>query len=256
MKKNGEIKHKIKILWVFLGIILVILIAGTLLVGLVPSLNESADNEIAIPEPPIDRPTQLVITPWYLLPNVDIGDGGLITKDPCAPPCFWNITPGITTLAEVYEIIEDKEITDACETLEDANEDFDYISCGYAFEIAFFEKSDIVANLSLGPTQEIKMKDIIHELGPPDRVVTMMGEIPDALEFLDMWIYYDDILTEIRLETQDYVAGKGYYHVSETTIVDGIYYYEEEGYKNDIFYRHASQWQGYGEYLGEPSPYP
>lgn len=252
MEENRGTKNKRKILWAFLGITLIILIAGALLLRLLPSMNESASNEIAITKHPYNRPTQEIVTPKYLLPDIDIGDGGLITKDPCGPPCFWNITPGVTTLAEVYQIIEEKGIMDACEI-----EEGDYIDCRFVFTVYFSEKDDTVSMIDLNiQEQRLEMRDVINKMGPPNRVFTQRGEIPDALEFLDMLIYYDDITTEIRLETQDYEEGMGYYNVSETTIVIFIRYYDEEGYKNDNYYRHALPWHGYGEYLGERPPYP
>jgi hypothetical protein len=253
MTINEVTKHKYKTLWVFLIIILMILIAGVLIWVVIPSVNESSDNEIVITEPPLVRSSQIAVTPQYPYPNINIGDGGLITKELCTPPCFWNITPGETSFAEVYQIIEDKEITESCESIGE-NGNFNDLYCGDGFLISFYKESDIVSNIFLRPTQEIKMKDIIHEWGPPDRVLTQLRELPNAWDYIYMWIFYDDILTRILLEIQDYEEGNDYYHVSETTIVDYIGYFDEESYKSDALYQHASPWQGYGEYFGEFFP--
>jgi hypothetical protein len=196
---------------------------------------------------------------WYSISEIntpDIGDGGLITNDPCGPPCFWNITPGKTTIDEVFRVIEGKEITEECETVKDEDKDNDYFICGNSFMIVYSEKNKTISNISLYLTQEINMKVIINELGPPDRVFSKVGELPDYPDSLDMWIFYDEILTKLRLETQPIVDGNWYYQLSESTIVDTIEYYDEEGYENNTLYRFASIWQGFGEYLGEwfPSP--
>ncbi|MBA3074003.1 MAG: hypothetical protein FP831_10430, partial [Anaerolineae bacterium] len=39
-------------------------------------------------------------------PVLNIDDGGLLSKNPCTPPCFWNITPGITTEESAINILE------------------------------------------------------------------------------------------------------------------------------------------------------
>ena len=248
MTKKGEKKHKHKILWVI--IVLITMITGVFLVDLTPSLNESASTENTIQETPIDRPTKIVVTSWYLYPHVDIADGGFITKDPCGPPCFWNITPGKTTVSEVYEIIEEKGIAEWCEPYPHS------IYCGSTFGLIFYEQGDIVSFIFLSPTQELVMRDIIDKWGTPDRVFTEVGELPDYPDSLDMWIFYDEILTGIRLETQSITDESWHYQVSESSIVDTIEYYDGEGYENNTLYRHASPWHGYGEYLGEwfPSP--
>jgi len=252
MRKIREIKIWKFFRWIFI-IILIVLAGFFLMVGMFPSLQEEENEDIILHITPPVSPTPcfVISIPWWSTLEVNIGDGGLITKDPCAPPCFMNITPGMTTESEVYQILEERGITEWCEPRREDCNPYSII-CRYII-VNFPEQGDTVSSILLSISQALEMKDIIQEYGPPDRVFTLVGEIPDALEFLDMWIYYDDILAEIRLETQK-INENWYYRVSESTLVGSISYYDEEGYKNDILYIHASPWQGYGEYRGEWFP--
>ena len=172
----------------------------------------------------------------------DIQDGGLLSGIPCGSPCFWNITPGVTTLNQTIEILKNMGIYESCTR-------FDYtaesgrrgLQCS-SVTVFLREKADIVSGIGFSPSYDIMLDEIINKYGAPDSVwVTPLG-LPESEPKTSMMIYYDHWLMDIRLAEADAAT----YRLEPSTKVTNIGYHDENSYK--AVKRYYTNWKGYGIY--------
>jgi hypothetical protein len=171
-------------------------------------------------------------------------DGGLFSGNgACKPPCFWGITPGISTESDVISIFQAKSVFSGCKT-------FDYesqggirgISCSIGPVITFQQGKDIVATIGIQPDQRFSVGEVINAYGKPSSVSVSLVGTMDEKQQTTMMLYFDQINTVLILENQD-----GYsFNVQPSTLIKNI------GYNDDITYEsmrnHSSLWTGYGKY--------
>lgn len=173
----------------------------------------------------------------------DLGDGGFLTGDPCAPPCSWNIRPGETNEAGAKEILQIMGIAEYCMPFNsEAESGTRGISCDSTFGVSFAEGSDIVASIGIKPSQQIAMADVIVVYGNPDAVLVTLQGTPEEKQQISMIVYYDSIFTRLVLPDQD----GSLFEVGPTTPVENIGYSDANSF---IFSpQYSSPWIGYGQY--------
>src|SRR5437762_11446844 len=83
----------------------------------------------------------------------DINDGGLISGDPCGPPCFWKIIPGVTTEDEVTRIFQARDLLQRCENIRNERETgVRGIVCFNKVNISFRPGTNIVEGVGFEPS--------------------------------------------------------------------------------------------------------
>lgn len=172
-------------------------------------------------------------------PEIEVGDGGFLTGEPCGPPCFWGIVPGETTEAETVEILQERGIYGICETWDREREGgYRGINCGRDLVIGFERGSDLVTGVGFNPSG-IVVQDVVDKYGEPDGVmVSVLGV--HALDY-QLILAYPSMFTLVRLSLQDEAP----YVLKPSTPVKNIAYdvvFDEE------FSRGWEEWHGYGEY--------
>lgn len=98
-----------------------------------------------------------------------LGDGGLMAGEPCGPPCFLGITPGVSTVSEVIVFLEEHKILQWCE-IESAE-----IKCmqidDFTSSLWFlFDDRDTVSVIGFIPADQILLGDIVDTYGGPTRI--------------------------------------------------------------------------------------
>jgi hypothetical protein len=177
-------------------------------------------------------------------PTPDVGDGGVLSGEPCGPPCLWNITPDITTEQQVIEILEKHFIKSDCDSPWPASEQNPWIVCGpIGVEIGEGGK---VVNLEIKPVQPITVGDFLGSYGEPD-AVHLDGDGPGGFntpaEWVFMDLFFDKIRTEVHLPRQDGTT----FVLEPSTLIDAITY-PGSVWTNRV--SNVAPWAGYGEYQG------
>ena len=175
--------------------------------------------------------------------QLDIGDGGFLSDEPCRAPCFFGITPDVTTKEQAIEIFQKKFGVGNCDEWPDLKDGHDII-CEPVLVI--FNDSGQIDNIYFSPAKSISIEEVIAKHGQPDAYMVFgssrenMGRTTSVI----MRLYFDNINTEIVLSEQD---GENYFIVS-SNIIEEINY---SGNDEWAYWREDAQpWRGYGEYKG------
>jgi hypothetical protein len=171
-------------------------------------------------------------------------DGGLFSiENTCKPPCFWDITPGISTEADVKRVLQAKSVLSSCES-------FDYESqggvrgnsCSFGLGFSYHQGKDVVAGIGVKPSQQITVGEVVNAYGKPSAVLVTLVGTPDEKQQTSMILYFDQINTILILGDQD-----GYsFDIQPSTVINNIGYNDDAEYKSVRNY--SSSWTGYGKY--------
>ncbi len=179
-------------------------------------------------------------TQTEVYPVLNIGDGGLLSKNPCSPPCFWNITPGITTEEEAINILETMGDVSNCYHWDKVKNGFEK-GIGCKNIDIYFDDNSIVSTISFKPSQEITVSEIIQNYGEPEAVIALPQDM-DVESPYNMTLLFLSKNMIIGLPEQ----GTKYFDLEQTTIIRGAsYYFKSVFEENDIF---NQPWKGYGKY--------
>jgi hypothetical protein len=155
---------------------------------------------------PFAAPTPTHISPTNtLFYNPDLRRNPLDTE-PCAPPCWQNIVPDVSTLEDVERIRRD-ELDTSGECLTDIGTDLGLVLCPGAD--IWLDADSIVDHIQLSPSETITMGQIIDHYGEPD-TASFCIDLNDphgpsyliaVLSYMDMHFYFAEMdLHEDRLE--------------------------------------------------------
>ena len=186
----------------------------------------------------------LSITPEPTMVN-SFGDGGLLSNEPCTPPCFYGITPGVTTEEEARSILVQKEVFENCEEFDNSSVggNSQGIRCNHF--VVYFSDS-MVFDLGFYPESKLTLGEIIAEHGEPDRLYTFSMSTPDNPLYGNLSLCFDHFHMIIGVPE---ILGEVYHVSQETRILDVSYLSSEENYKRMCYDLKGSQpWKGYGDY--------
>ncbi len=107
-------------------------------------------------------------------PNVEIGDGGLLSDASCGPPCFWNITPGLTTRSQAWGSLIQRGMSQTCQELNGSSEPGSHtIHCEPrsktrdlgTLDIALDAQANKVLSISFNPSRVILLQNLVKKYG-------------------------------------------------------------------------------------------
>jgi hypothetical protein len=182
--------------------------------------------------------------------ELHIDDGGFLSGEPCGPPCFWGITPGVTTDSEMLNIFEQNGVDAAkCERYKRQNPDLLVIQCGpmdlgYIIGITIYP-SGIVNQIGFQLEKPITLGDVIAKYGDPSAISVVNQNSPPLPKDLGIILYFDEIQTRLDLLDQEEKAV-----LTADLRITGVLYLDKQEYLETRKYGHP--WHGFGEYL----PYP
>lgn len=177
------------------------------------------------------------------VPN-PFGDGGLLSGEPCGPPCFWNIRPGETTKDQAVKILQEKHEFEQCKYFD--NTSFSGLrgyNCRWV-SFTLFNQKDIVETIGYEVTGGTQVKDLIEKYGPPDRLLSSLGGITDRRA--EMLLLYDNLLMTVFLESQP----SGDYALKPETKLESVSYSEKTSYEQ-YAKNYKTPWSGYVQYKPE-----
>lgn len=190
-------------------------------------------------------PTQTVITPSQTASPpaevfLPIGDGGLISGEPCESPCFFGIHIDETPLNQVVSLLENNGIS-PCYFASDTT-----VFCGknvISIAIGADSSTYIVDGLEYVPSFPITVAEIIGKYGNPSFVYVSFSDTPD-LSALYVLVLWDSIKMRVDLpeiEDESYV-------VENITQIQRVIFLDETSYSNLTTDEYAQAWNGYGAY--------
>lgn len=200
---------------------------------------------VACSAPKSEVPTQTLITPTQTLfpPTVvvlPIGDGGLITGQPCESPCFFGIRIGETPLNQVVSSLKDNGIS-PCSLSSDTT-----IFCGEnntSIAIGADPITFIVDGIQYDPSVPITVEEISKKYGDPNFIHVSSGDIPEAPS-ISVLLLWDSIKMRIDLpETKEES-----YMVENSTQIQWIIFLDGTSYSNLTANGYIQPWKGYGTY--------
>jgi hypothetical protein len=171
-------------------------------------------------------------------------DGGLLSQDPCGPPCYGGILPGTTSEQDAFAIANDSSFLGPC-TLHDEPNQERFLSCANAI-LVVDRATSVVVQIGFKASQTTTLEELISLYGQPQYVHVGPVGVPES-PLTAMAVYFEDIEASVALEEQDGVG----YAVLPSTLVTGIWYgptREFPGWK--------LPWRGYGQYRLSPPELP
>lgn len=188
-------------------------------------------------------------TPRQNTTNSDnaIGDGGLISLKPCGPPCFFGITPGVTSYEEAIMLIDaQKNIFINCKDIDLRKSEVNNgIRCGNGIGITF--NNNIVNGIGFSLSETITIQQVIDLYGPPDLVEVVDDENYHATIKSICTLSFDQIRTFIGMAAQ----GGTEFMISSNSNIITIAYYSIDQYKQMRVpgkIELGVPWKGFGMY--------
>lgn len=121
--------------------------------------------------------------------TVDVSDGGFLSGEPCSAPCFWNITPGITTEKQAMDELSSKLDVKSCDPRDSRNSGGTRGNLCSGISISFDDQS-IVNMIGFDSSQKITVADVINKYGYPNGVsISILGiEMQPPVSFCSILI--------------------------------------------------------------------
>jgi hypothetical protein len=207
-----------------------------LLITLAACVTSKAEFSTQIPA----TETQTLYQPAVKM--LSIGDGGLISDQPCASPCFYGIRIGETPFNQVITILKNNGIFPCYKYTETT------IMCGInAIDISVGANATtfIVDGIGYYPSTPITLDEIIEKYGDPSLVQIQLE--PSEETFVSMLLLWDLIKMRIDMpETPD--IGEQSYIIEKKAEVKEVIFLNETSYGNLIASGFSQPWKGYGTY--------
>jgi hypothetical protein len=173
--------------------------------------------------------------------KINIGDGGLISAEPCAAPCFLGITPDESSYQDVINILSVNAYLDSCEEFDKTSEAGNIgIKCEDAFIITFDANKELVTGLGFNLSMQLSVEDVIARYGEPESVAVSTGGYAEITS--EMRLFFPDVRMSLILEQ---IKGSSY-RVKPTTRVVAVSYEGVTSYQE--LTDTAQTWSSYGEY--------
>jgi uncharacterized protein YcfL len=176
----------------------------------------------------------------YLAEDINIGDGGLLSGQPCASPCTFGIRVGETQLEQVIPVLGENGVSH-CWT--EPSISWSLISCGgNRLNVQVDMQTNLVNAIWFDPSVPISLGEIIEKYGEPN-YVTLDQEAPDTIH---PRFYWNSIRMLVMLPQ---ISGNTY-AVEKDTEVEAIDFSDENLYRisdkeTEPYYK---PWNGYGIY--------
>lgn len=171
----------------------------------------------------------------------EISDGGFISGEPCGPPCFLGITPGISSSYDIKTILGDYGLLSECE-----EGGWGWICPGLPLSLRIHIVDDDVSKVSsiIFSTTDIQLGSLIDAYGDPDRWTDYLPNDDSGypMSYYYLELCFDEINTVTRLEKTNINEPC---LVQPTTPVIEVTYFDGTC---TSYYEFSRIWSGYGEY--------
>lgn len=175
--------------------------------------------------------------------GINIGDGGIISGEPCPAPCVYGIRAGETQLDQVLPTLEKNGIAGS-DCFIEPSVSWILFDCGAGrLNVQVNTQTNLVNAVWIVPNDRISLGKIIDKYGEPNYVTLDQEGAPGTIH---PRVYWNSMRMLVTLpEIQDKT-----YNFQKTTDVEGIDFSDENLYRtsekeSDSYYK---PWGGYGLY--------
>lgn len=167
----------------------------------------------------------------------------ILSENPCRAPCFFGITPGISTENETQSLIENyPSVFSNCDFVEKTtDEDMNWILCT---DVGIGFKDGYVDNIDIYIETLITLQQMIDLYGPPDQVRILNTNLPEEAPISSPTLYFSHIQTFIFLP--DFEGNQC--NITPDTELWSIYFVSVSEYHNRTNDDFLVPWDGYGIY--------
>lgn len=184
---------------------------------------------------------EVIQTMTYLAEDIDIGDGGLLSGQPCPSPCGFGIQIGETQLDQVIPVLEENGIS-GCWT--EPNVSWSLISCGgNRINVQVEMQTRLVNAIWFDPSAQISLGELVEKYGEPN-YVTMDQVEPDKIASTTLsW-------NSIRMLVSLPEIADDNYDIEQTTEVKTVSFLDKNLYRVSDYESNPNYqpWTGYGPY--------
>jgi hypothetical protein len=172
-------------------------------------------------------------------------DGGFLSGEPCGPPCYYGIIPGITTKDDAIKKLRSNGLYQDCEEFDNTIQGgIRGVSCNIQ-GISFQNDADIVNGIGFQPFRQITVSEVIDKYGEPNAVSVGPIGLTDRLPITTgMTLFYDSIKVGLGLTEQK--SNDIEFNLTPDVLIEGIEYDDRDSYI--LSTRYVREWKGYGIY--------
>lgn len=181
-----------------------------------------------------------------------IGDGGFISLKPCGPPCFFGITPGVTSYEEAMNLMDtQKNIFGVCKEIDHRQNGGSYEPiCDHGIGLSFSE--NIVDGIGFSLLGNITIQQVIDSYGPPDSIEVYLDyTLPNDPLRSGIYLSFNQFQAYLAMADQNGTE----FRISSNSIITEISYFSKERFKQLQILSESTgglvQWKGYGVYEAE-----
>lgn len=170
-----------------------------------------------------------------------------LSDNPCTAPCFFGITPGLSTEVEVNTFIADYgSVFRDCYSEDDSgNENVRWILCE---EVAISVSEGYVNRFYYFLNPPLTLQQVINVFGPPDLLAVFSTSIPEESLIITAVLYFDKTQTILYLPD---IEGKQY-EITPDIMIYSLHFFSASEYNDRASNIGKSikriTWNGYGIY--------
>ena len=191
-------------------------------------------------------------------PNVNIGNGGLLSGESCGPPCFWNITPGLSGEMGARSALAERGATAACHDWDFRPNGTRGIDCAFPgkgidhslgrISIGLDSNTDAVTYVAFGGAEPIALRDVIEKYGPPSWVAVWSSGTPERVT-VDAILFFDTIPARLDFPSQQ---GSNFV-VQPDAFISDVSYLSPQWYAIRVqeLSELMQRWRGFGTYSAQ-----
>lgn len=120
-------------------------------------------------------------------------DRSILTDDPCAAPCWQGILPGVTTAAEVSDILQRLDFIDQDRLWASEREYFAWHSTASDADPAVssyvLSRAGVVSGIEIGLDFELSLGEVMEKYGPPEKFVAYQSPRVEKIQS-DVHFFY------------------------------------------------------------------
>ncbi len=199
--------------------------------------------QTSIPTLPSAAPTSKL--PILTAEPLPIGDGGLISDQPCASPCFFEVHIGETQLADVTAILRKNGIS-PCDHLNES-----VIVCGegvFTIIVGADPATSIVEGITFYPSTPVALGDVIEKYGKPNRAWVQSEGTPEH-PYMSAFLLWDSMKMRIDLPEDSSNIAKETYTIENETKIWSVSFMNNPDFSSLFNNSFAKPWNGYGDYV-------
>jgi hypothetical protein len=186
----------------------------------------------------------------------DIRDGGFLSGEPCGPPCFLGIIPGVTREEQAARQLSQMGLYEKCYATNNESEGGLRGTLCYKAAITYFRGTDIVGAIGFRPPQHLTVEMTITEYGEPDAVSVASNWFSwEKQPTTSMALIYQDAGTSVIVDLGQQEGAT--FEIAPPTLIDWIDY-SDNTFPSSSEYessaKYLSPWHGYGTYRDVSTP--